>query len=150
MSQAPALIRLSNPLATRLMRLGMPMGPNTIMTVRGRTSGEPRTAPVAVIEIDGRRYVMGAYGAVHWVRNLRAAGEAELQLHGRTVHVRARELDHGEAVAFFEKTLADYVARFPWLGRAFARVFFGLVGPEFLDDPQKAAVTKPIFELTIA
>src|SRR5947208_9430384 len=101
MSQAPAIVRLSNPLTRRLMGLGLPMGPNVLLTVRGRTSGQLRTAPVAVVEIDRRRYVIGAYGPVHWVRNLRAAGEADIRLRGRSVHVRARELDHAAAVEFF-------------------------------------------------
>ena len=40
MNRAPRLIRLSNPISRGLLRLGMPMGPNTLLTVRGRTSGE--------------------------------------------------------------------------------------------------------------
>src|SRR5258708_39219744 len=101
MNRAPGLIRLSNPLSRGLLRLGMPMGPNTLLTVRGRTSGEPRTAPVAVMEMDGKRWVIGAYGAVQWVLNLRAAGEADIRLHGTTMHVRAAELDRAAAVTFF-------------------------------------------------
>ena len=50
MTQAPALVRASNPLTRRLLRLGLPMGPNVLLTVRGRSSGLPRTAPVAVAE----------------------------------------------------------------------------------------------------
>jgi hypothetical protein len=42
---APWLVRAPNGLVRRLMRLGVPMGPNVPMTVRGRTSGLPRTAP---------------------------------------------------------------------------------------------------------
>ena len=76
--RVPAFIRLSNPITQRLLRANMPMGPNLLLTVRGRTTGEPRTAAVAVAEIDGRRYVIGAYGDVNWVKNLRAAGEADI------------------------------------------------------------------------
>jgi deazaflavin-dependent oxidoreductase (nitroreductase family) len=144
---APALIRWSNGITRRLLRLGLPMGPNVLMTVRGRSSGEPRTAPVAIVEAGGRRYVIGAYGAVQWVRNLRAAGEADLRIHGRTEHVRASELDPLAAEAFYAETLPRYIGRFPWFGRAFARVLFGAVGPEVLDDPKRAAATKPVFEL---
>src|SRR4051812_13389552 len=150
MSQAPTIVRLSNPLTRRLMGLGLPMGPNVLMTVRGRKSGEPRTAPVALVQIDHRRYVIGAYGAVHWVLNLRAAGEADIRLRRGTLHVRARELDRAAAVEFFGTTLAGYIRRFPVLGRVFARLLFGLVGPEVLDDPEKAAETRPVFELTAA
>jgi len=124
------------------------MGPNGLLTIRGRSSGQPRTAPIAITEIDGRRYVIGAYGDVHWTRNLRTAGEADVTLHGRQEHVRATELDRAAAEQFFGVTLLGYVARFPWFGRAFARVLFGLVGPEILSDPAKAAATRPVFELT--
>ena len=147
LTRVPALIRWSNPLTRALLRVGLPMGPNVLMTVRGRASGEPRTAPVAVAEIDGRRYVIGAYGEVHWVRNLRAAGAADLHIHGRIEHVRATELDQSQATTFFGETLPDFIRRLPWFGRGFARLLFGLVGPEVLADPAHAARTRPVFEL---
>jgi deazaflavin-dependent oxidoreductase (nitroreductase family) len=126
------------------------MGPNVLMTVRGRSTGEPRTAPVAVPEIDGRRYLIGAYGDVNWTRNLRAAGGADLHVHGRTEHILARELDLGEATTFFGETLPKFIGRLPWFGRGFARLLFGLVGPEVLADPQRAAMTRPVFEVRSA
>lgn len=147
-ARAPRFVRGSNPITRRLLRAGLPMGPNTLLTVTGRSSGLPRTAPVAIVAAEGRRYVIGAYGDVQWVRNLRAAGEATIRLDGRDVAVAARELDGPEAVDFYGTTLRQYVARFPWFGRAFARLLFGLVGPEVLDDPARAAVTRPVFELT--
>ena len=123
------------------------MGPNVLMTVRGRTSGVPRTAPVAIPEIDGRRYVIGAYGDVQWVRNLRAAGEADVSLRGRIEHVRAIELDRVAATDFFARTLPGYVARLPLVGRLFAGILFRLAAPEVLRDPARAAATRPVFEL---
>jgi deazaflavin-dependent oxidoreductase (nitroreductase family) len=149
-TKVPAFIRYSNPITRALLRVGLPMGPNVLMTVRGRTSGEPRTAPVAVAEIDGRRYVIGAYGEVHWVRNLRAAGEADIMVNGRIEHVRAVELDHAGGTTFFGTTLPGYIGRFPWIARLFARVLFGFIGPEVLSDPERAAATRPVFELRSA
>jgi deazaflavin-dependent oxidoreductase (nitroreductase family) len=150
MTTAPAIVRASNPLTRRLLRLGLPMGPNVLMTVRGRTSGVARTAPVAIPEIDGRRYVIGAYGEVQWVRNLRAAGEADIDVHGRTEHVRAIELDRAAATDFFAGTLPGYVARLPLFGRLFAGVLFRLAAPEVLQDPERAAASRPVFELLAA
>ena len=147
-ARVPALIRLSNPLTRRLLRANMPMGPNILKTVRGRTSGEPRSAAVAVAEIDGRRYVIGAYGDAQWVRNLRAAGEADIRIHGQTEHVRASELDHAAALTFFDTTLPQYIAHFPRLARGFARVLFGSVAPEIFNDHALAATTRPVFELS--
>src|SRR5262245_12121165 len=148
--RAPALVRLPDALVQWLLRHGAPLGPNGLLTIKGRTSGQPRTAPIAITEVDGRRYVIGAYGDVNWTRNLRAAGEAEVRLHGRTEHVRASELDPAAAEEFFGVTLHRYVAQFPWFGRGFARLLFGLVGPEVLNDPAKAAATRPVFELRSA
>jgi deazaflavin-dependent oxidoreductase (nitroreductase family) len=148
--EAPALVRLSNPLTRRLLRSGLPMGPNVLLTVRGRVSGEPRTAPVAVVEIDGRRYVIGAYGDVQWVRNLRVAGEADLHIAGKLEHVIAIELNATEATRFYGETVPSYVARFPWFGRLFAHVFFRLALPEIAIDPARAAEAHPVFELRSA
>lgn len=149
-SKAPRFLLLSNGLARRLLRAGMPMGPNTLLTVRGRRSGEPRTAPVAIAPIDGRRYIIGAYGDVNWVRNLRTAGDADIKTPAGIEHVRAHELDRDEATEFFARTLPGYVAHFPWLGRVFGRVLFGLIAPEIFTDPARAAETRPVFELTAA
>jgi deazaflavin-dependent oxidoreductase (nitroreductase family) len=147
LTRVPALIRLSNPLANALLRVGMPMGPNSLVTIRGRTSGRPISMPIAVMEMDDRRWVIGAYGDVQWTRNLRAAGEADVEVHGRTVHVAATELQGDEAEQFFGETLPTYVRRFPPAGRLFARVFFRIIDREITTDPRRAAAKHPVFEL---
>ncbi len=150
LSQAPAFVRFSNPLANALLRVGMPMGPNTLVTIRGRTTGQPRSMPLAVTEMDGRRWIIGAYGDVQWTRNLRAAGEADIRVDGQMVHVRATELGPGEAEQFFSETLPGYVRRFPLAGRIFAKVFFRLAAPDIVADPRGAAARHPVFELQSA
>ena len=149
MSHAPFLIRAPNGLIGRLLSIGLPAGPNVPLTVKGRTSGLPRTMPVAVPVIGGRRYAIGLYGDVHWVRNLRAAGTAEIRLHGQAVQVSARELGPEEAMSFFGQTLPAYVASLPWIGRRFGRILFRIAAPEILDDPDRAAATRPVFELRV-
>jgi deazaflavin-dependent oxidoreductase (nitroreductase family) len=54
-----------------------------VLTVEGRTSGEPRSTPVTAIEQGGRRWLVAPYGVVSWVRNVRASGEVTLT-RGRT------------------------------------------------------------------
>jgi deazaflavin-dependent oxidoreductase (nitroreductase family) len=147
MTTALSFVRASNPLSRRLLRLGMPMGPNVLLTVRGRTSGLPRSTAVAVVEYDGRRYVIGAYGDVQWTRNLRAAGEAQIRVRGLDEPVAARQLDRAEATDFYVRVLPTYTSRLPWFGRVFGRILFGVAAPEIRDDPQRAAVTRPVFEL---
>ncbi len=61
-SRAPSFIPALNPLIRRLIGVGLPFGPNVLLTVRERSSGVPHTFPVAVIELDGRRYVQSPFG----------------------------------------------------------------------------------------
>ena len=79
------LARLLNPL---ILRLGLA----TALTVRGRRTGRPHTVPVNVLELSGARYLVAPRGETLWVRNLRAAGEAQLRRRGRSERVRATEL----------------------------------------------------------
>jgi deazaflavin-dependent oxidoreductase (nitroreductase family) len=127
----------------RLMGIGVPMGPNGLITVRGRTSGEPRTTPVAFIDIDGRTWVQSPFGDVNWVRNLRAAGEATITVGKRSEEVRAVELSTGEKVDFYRDVLGPY-AKGMRGGRFLAR-FLGM--SEILNDPIAAADAHPVFEL---
>lgn len=147
MTNAPALVRLSNPIASRLFRLGLPTGPNVLMTVPGRSSGLPRTAPVAIVELEGRRFIIGIYGEVQWVRNLRAAGEADLRIHGQTEHVAAVGLDREGAIHFYRDLLPAFLSRLPWIGRVLGRLFLGLIARDVLFDPERAAANRPVFEL---
>ena len=144
---APGFVRKPNGLVSRLLRLGVPMGPNTLLTVRGRRSGEPRTVPVAVTEADGRRWVIGAYGDVNWVRNLRAAGGGEIVLDGRETKVSAVELDPAEAEWFYRDIVGPYLGRQPRILQVLVRAVFRLVAPDILSDPALAARKRPVFEL---
>jgi deazaflavin-dependent oxidoreductase (nitroreductase family) len=148
MTQAPALIRYSAPITQSLLRAGIRMGPNALLTVRGRSSGLPRTAPVALVEVDGRRWVVGTFGDVNWVRNLRAAGEAEVRVGGRPQRVRAVELSVDDAADFFRDVVTRYVRRLPLLWRIVTRVLVRLAAPEVFTDPARAAGSRPVFELT--
>lgn len=147
MTQAPALIRLSGPFASRLLDAGMPMGPNTLLTVRGRVSGKPRTTPVAVLEADGRRWIVGTFGDVHWVRNLRAAGEGVIRVDGRPVEVAAVELPGDEATAFFRDAVPAYIMRLPLPWRVLTRVLIRIASPDVFSDQARAATRRPVFEL---
>jgi deazaflavin-dependent oxidoreductase (nitroreductase family) len=144
---APAYVRKPNTLVRALLRLGVPMGPNTLLTVRGRTSGQPRTVPVAVTEADGRRWVIGAYGDVNWVRNLRAAGGGEVVLDGHPTKVTATELDQAEAEWFFRDIVGPYLRRLPRILQVLVRALFRHLAPDMLTDPALAARNRPVFEL---
>jgi deazaflavin-dependent oxidoreductase (nitroreductase family) len=135
-----------NPLARRMLGAGFPMGPNALMTIRGRKSGEPRTTPIALIEIDGRRWVSSPFGDVNWVRNLRASREATLTIGRKHQGVAAIELSKEEKVAFFRDVMGPYAKRIPLgLGRLIIGSMLG--AKEMLDDPESAAERHPVFEL---
>jgi deazaflavin-dependent oxidoreductase (nitroreductase family) len=141
-SRAPWWVSLFNPIARLSLRLGIPLGPNGLVTVRGRTSGVPRTNPVAIIEVDGRRWIWAPWGEVHWVRNLRAAGRATITKDGRTQQVRANELDRDGRVGFFRDVLGPLARSVPG-GTWFIRTVDGVD----LDRPADAADGRPVFEL---
>jgi len=133
---------LVNALAKVLMAARTPMGPNGLITIRGRTSGLPRTTPVAIIEVSGRRWVWAPWGDVNWVRNLRAAGHATITVGRRREEVVAIELDPAQRLVFFRDVLGPFVRGIPF-GVRFYRIFDGVD----LDKPAEVAEGRRVFEL---
>jgi deazaflavin-dependent oxidoreductase (nitroreductase family) len=140
--QPPRGISVFNAIARPLLAAGLPMGFNGLLTVPGRKTGHPRTTPVAIIEVDGRRWIWCPWGERHWVRNLRAAGRATIEVRRQTEPVTARELDQTERLVFFRDVLRP-LARSMRGGMWFIRTFDGVD----LDDPVTAAANRPVFEL---
>jgi len=138
----PRQVSLISPVLKFLLVLGIPLGPNALITIRGRTSGLPRTTPVAIIEVAGRRWIWSPWGEVHWVRNLRAAGCAALSIRRHTEEVSATELDAEERVAYFRDVFAPYVRSMRG-GTTFVRLLDGVD----LTDPVTAAEGRVVFEL---
>jgi len=147
LARAPFVIRFPGPIVRRLLRFGIPMGPNGLLTARGRISGQPRTQPLAVVEFEGRRYVVGLVGDVNWCRNLRAHPDAELELHGRSEPVRAVELSREQAESFFGDVLVRYRRQLPLFWRVGVGVLIRGAAPEIHSDPAQAAIRRPVFEL---
>jgi len=141
-ARAPRFVSIFNPIGRRLAAAGL-MGPNILLTVRGRKSGIPRTTPVAFVEVDGRRWIIATFGDVNWARNLRAAGEATITVKRRQEQVRTVELSPTERARFFRDVLGPYVRRLP-VGGFVLRL---LGASEILTDPDAAAAKRPVFEL---
>jgi deazaflavin-dependent oxidoreductase (nitroreductase family) len=138
----PRGINLFNAIAKPLLAAGIPMGFNGLLTVPGRTTGEPRTTPVAIIEVDGRRWIWCPWGDRHWVRNLRSAGRATIEVRRQTEEVTATELTPAERIGFFRDVLRP-LAESMRGGMWFIRRFDGVD----LTDPVAAAKDRPVFEL---
>jgi deazaflavin-dependent oxidoreductase (nitroreductase family) len=130
-------LRLGNLFATTMARLGLKMGPIQLLTVRGRKTGEPRTTPVAVVEQDGKRYLVAPYGAVNWVRNLRVAGEATLTFGRRSETIQAQELVPKEAAPILKSTIGG--------GGSFTRDYFTVTAQSPLEEFEREAVHHPVF-----
>jgi deazaflavin-dependent oxidoreductase (nitroreductase family) len=118
------------------------MGPNVLITIRGRKSGMPRSTPLSIIENAGRRGLISPFGEVNWVRNLRASGSATVTVRGRKEQVTAVELEPARAAEFIRDVLAPHARRLPvgaWIVRNFDKIDF--------DNPVQAAEGRPVFEL---
>ena len=141
-ARVPRFVSLLSPVLQAMLAAGLPVGPNALITIPGRRTGEPRTAGVAIIEVSGRRWIWAPWGEVNWVRNLRAAGRATLTKRGRKEEVKATELDAQERVRFFRDVLAPYARSLPG-GMSFVRI----LDQTDLTDPVEAAQDRRVFEL---
>ncbi len=77
-------IRHINPVAVRLARFTPGI---TVITHRGRTSGRRFETPVSAYRNGATVAIMLAHGKTNWVKNVLAAGEADIRLGGRDVHL---------------------------------------------------------------
>jgi deazaflavin-dependent oxidoreductase (nitroreductase family) len=102
-----AATRVINWVFTRLTQAGMGASYRHLLTVRGRKTGQPRTTPVDVMDIDGQRWLVAGYGPANWVHNARAAGEVTLSRGGRQARYAIAEPASGEAVPVLRKYLTD-------------------------------------------
>ena len=104
--------KLANKVLAGLVRRGR--GPRffSLLTVRGRVTGEPLTTPIVPVDHDGRRWIVAPFGEVSWVRNARAAGRVELG-RGDDAHSYAiDELDPGKAAPVLREYLSMPTARY--------------------------------------
>ena len=141
-SRVPTSVSLFSPVLNFLLRARVPLGPNRLVTIRGRKTGLPRTTGLAVIATGGRRWVWAPWGNVHWVSNLRAAGRATITEHGRREDVVATELDPAQRVTFFREVLGPLARGIPF-GVWFIRIVDGVD----VSDPIAAADGRVVFEL---
>jgi deazaflavin-dependent oxidoreductase (nitroreductase family) len=144
-SRVPSLLPILNPLIRRLIGAGLPFGPNVLLTVRGRTSGLPRTFPVAIVELDGRRYVQSPFGEVNWVRNLRADGAATVSRGDQHEDVLAVEVAPEAAGPLFQDAIAPYMRM--RLGAMLVGRFFHVRPDSKAEDYVAEARRHPMFEL---
>ena len=123
-------------LNTAVLRRGLRIGTQHLLTVRGRKSGELRSTPVSLATVDGDRYIVAAFAKAAWLSNVRAAGKATLS-RGRS----------SEVILLTEVPAVD---REPML-RAFLQQVRGGVrffGGRTADEVVAAADEYPVFRVT--
>jgi deazaflavin-dependent oxidoreductase (nitroreductase family) len=131
--------RLVNPLIATLTKLGLSVRGSHILAVRGRKTGKRQEVPVNPVEVDGVRYLVAPRGDTHWVRNLRAAGEAELRVGQRREPIQAREI----ANASKPPVLRAYLRR--W--KRETGKFFGVDDQASDEDLARIAPDHPVFQI---
>ena len=130
--------RAVNRTASMMARLGR--GPSWELTVTGRRSGEPRTVPVTPVDLGESRYLVAPYGAVAWVHNIRAAGEAMLRRGGSTERITVIEVGADEA----GPVLAAYYDAL----KRIVGAYFDVPDEPTVDDFVAVAADHPVFRVS--
>jgi deazaflavin-dependent oxidoreductase (nitroreductase family) len=133
--------RRANTMLTRVLRKGRGPSFMRLLTVHGRTTGRPRTAPVVPVHDGDRTWVVSPFGEVAWVRNARATRRVELQRGDEHTTYAARELDAHEAVPVLRRYLT-------MPSRFFVRRHFEVSAKSPADAIAAEANRHPVFELT--
>ena len=119
---------------------GLGLSHNYVLEVRGRKSGRTFSAPVDLLEFEGRRYLVAPRGETNWVRNARAAGRVALSKGRRREEFAAREVIPAQR----PQLLKAYLDRFaPTVQR-----YFPLPRESAASEFAPIADRYPVFELT--
>lgn len=123
-----------------LTALGISIYGSRVLEVKGRKSGQWRSTPVNLLEVEGSRYLVAPRGNTQWVRNMRAAAGGRLRLGRKTEDFKATEVPLDARVPI----LRAYLKRWKWE----VGVFFDGVGPDS-SDPEllRVAPDHPVFKL---
>ena len=137
-------LRVVSTIISTLLRLGLPVGPSVLLSVRGRKSGKIYTIPIELVENSGTRFLIAAFGEVNWVRNLRAAGQALLTRKRRTEAVSVVELDAREAAPILKQFLKEAQRV------SFIKPYFDVTPQSSLTDFEQEALHHPVFRMVSA
>jgi F420H(2)-dependent quinone reductase len=91
-----------------LVGLGLGLRHHYLLQVRGRTTGRVYSAPVNVLQLNGKRWLVAPRGRTQWARNAEVAGEVILRRGWRRQRVRVRSVADSEK----PEILGAYLDRF--------------------------------------
>lgn len=126
--------------ATWLTAHGISLLGSHLLRVPGRRTGTPHTTLVNLLRHDGGRYLVAPRGQTQWVRNLRAAGQAELRLGRRVEVVTATELVDADK----PELLRAYLRRWRF---EVGRFFQGVGADAPVEELRRIAPQYPVFRL---
>ena len=133
--------RMENALITTLLHAGVKLGTTSLLTVRGRKSGQPHTIPVLLIVQNGKRWLVAPYGVVQWVRNIRAAGTATLTRGRHSEVISVTELEAREAAPVLKQYLLHVSGG--------VRSYFNATKDSPLEAFEREAPRHPVFQITL-
>jgi deazaflavin-dependent oxidoreductase (nitroreductase family) len=128
-----------NPLIMALAKLGLSLRGAHVLAVRRRKTGQVQEVPINPVEVEGTRYLVAPRGETQWVRNLRAAGVAELRVGRRRGQIRTTELEDAEKLP----VLRAYLRRWQ---RETGR-FFGVDANASDEALRRRASDHPVFRI---
>jgi deazaflavin-dependent oxidoreductase (nitroreductase family) len=129
-----------NRVVRQLARWGVSVYGARELSVVGRTSGQVRTVVVNLLELDGQQYLVSPRGNTQWVRNVRAAGRAELRVGRRRQAVVPVELPDADK----PRIIREYLRRWKFE----VGMFFEGVDENATDEQVRAiAPGFPVFAL---
>jgi deazaflavin-dependent oxidoreductase (nitroreductase family) len=132
-----------NPTVAAMTRAGISVWGSRVLRVRGRKSGEWRSAPVNLLTYEGKQYLVAPRGQTQWVRNIRLAGGGELQLGTKAEPFTAYEITDTDKLPI----LRAYLRR--W--KAEVGVFFSGVGADSPEEElRRIAPDHPVFRVVPA
>jgi deazaflavin-dependent oxidoreductase (nitroreductase family) len=120
--------------------LGMGLGHNYVVEVRGRKSGRIFSTPIDLLEVEKRRYLVAPRGETNWVLNARAAGRVTLRKGHQCDEFAVREVGLAERPAL----LKAYLDRFALTVQRYFPIPRGSPASEFAPIAERY----PVFELT--
>jgi hypothetical protein len=133
MAQPPPawLVRLN----VALLRRGLKVGSQHLLSVRGRKSGVEGVTPVSLVTVDGSPFTVAAFAEADWVKNVRTAGAGLLSRGRQRETVRLLESPEAER----GQILRAFLAQVRW-------------GVRFFDSPEPetvvaSAASDPVFRV---
>ncbi len=122
-----------------MVRLGIGLPHNYLLQVRGRKTGRIYSAPVDVLDLNGRRYLVSGRGQTQWVRNALAAGQVVLAKGSRRMNFSLYAVLDDEKPPI----LKAYVERF----KLTVQRYFPIPAGSPVTDFKPIAERYPVFEL---